>query len=64
MDVVKGLTGSVDGLEQLMTQSKELFPALLRLVAGENDTAEAALNSLINLSQVTLGVPQLPRVSP
>ena len=35
-----------------MTQSKELFPALLRLVAGENDTAEAALNSLINLSQV------------
>jgi hypothetical protein len=64
VDVVKGLTGSVDGLEQLMTQSKELFPALLRLVAGENDTAEAALNSLINLSQVRLGVPHLPRVSP
>ena len=57
VDVVKGLTGSVDGLEQLMTQSKELFPALLRLVAGENDTAEAALNSLINLSQVTFWGP-------
>jgi hypothetical protein len=64
VDVVKGLTGSVDGLEQLMNQSRELFPALLRLVAGENDTAEAALYSLINLSQVSLWCPQLLRASP
>ena len=52
VDLVEGLTGSVDGLEQLMTQSDSLFPALLRLIAGDRETSKAALNSLINLSQV------------
>ncbi len=53
MDLVEGLTGSVDGLEQLMTQSDELLPALLRLIAGDRDVSKAALNSLINLSQAS-----------
>ena len=50
--LVEGLTGSVDGLEQLMTQCDTLLPALLRLIAGDRDISKAALNSLINLSQV------------
>ena len=54
LDLVQGLTGSVDGLEQLMTQSGSLFPALLRLIAGDRDISKAALTSLINLSQVHL----------
>ena len=53
MDLVEGLTGSVDGLEQLMTQSDGLLPALLRLIAGDRDVSKAALNSLINLSQAS-----------
>ena len=53
VDLVEGLTGSVDGLEQLMTQSDELLPALLRLIAGDRDVSKAALNSLINLSQAS-----------
>lgn len=52
VDLVEGLTGSVDGLEQLMTQSGSLLPALLRLIAGDRDISRAALTSLINLSQV------------
>ena len=53
MDLVEGLTGSVDGLEQLMTQADVLLRALLRLIAGDAGTSKAALHSLINLSQVT-----------
>ena len=53
VDLVEGLTGSVDGLEQLMTQADVLLRALLRLIAGDAGTSKAALHSLINLSQVT-----------
>ena len=52
VDLVEGLTGSVDGLEQLMTQADVLLRALLRLIAGDAGTSKAALHSLINLSQV------------
>ena len=52
VDLVEGLTGSVDGLEQLMTQADVLLRALLRLIAGDAGTSKAALLSLINLSQV------------
>lgn len=59
VDLVEGLTGSVDGLEQLMNQSYELLPALLRLIASDAETSKAALNSLINLSQVWRAATQL-----
>ena len=59
VDLVEGLTGSVDGLEQLMTQADVLLPALLRLIAATEGTSKAALHSLINLSQVK-GVLQRP----
>ena len=52
VDLVEGLTGSVDGLEQLMSHSGSLLPALLRLIAGDRDISKTALNCLINLSQV------------
>ena len=57
---MEGLTGSVDGLEQLMTQADVLLLALLRLIAGDSATSKAALHSLINLSQVE-GSLQRPR---
>ena len=52
VDLVEGLTGSIDGLEQLMTQADVVLRALLRLIAGDAGTSKAALHSLINLSQV------------
>jgi hypothetical protein len=53
VDIVKGLTGSPGGIDQLKGQLSKLLLSLLRLVADKsNAVAAAALTSLVNLSQV------------
>ncbi len=54
MDIVKGLTGSPEGIDQLKGQLSKLLLSLLRLVADKSKAvAEAALTALVNLSQVS-----------
>lgn len=51
VSLVQGLTGSPDGLTQLISRADKLLPALLRLLGSSVSTARAALTSLVNLSQ-------------
>lgn len=51
VDIVRGLTGSDDGLQSLGNYSKILLPSLSRLVAGNKEVAEPAAEALVNLSQ-------------
>ncbi|XP_040383865.1 protein HGH1 homolog [Oryza brachyantha] len=53
VDIVRGLTGDADGLRALSARADRALPALLRLLAsaGGGGAAEAAADSLVNLSQ-------------
>ncbi|TQD78259.1 hypothetical protein C1H46_036204 [Malus baccata] len=51
VDIVRGLTGSDDGLQSLANYSKILLPSLSRLLAGNKEVAETAAEALVNLSQ-------------
>ncbi|KAF0926047.1 hypothetical protein E2562_020728 [Oryza meyeriana var. granulata] len=53
VDIVRGLTGDADGLRALTARADRALPALLRLLAsaGGGGAAEAAADSLVNLSQ-------------
>jgi gamma-glutamyl:cysteine ligase YbdK (ATP-grasp superfamily) len=53
IDIVKGLTGSPEGIDQLKGQLAKLLLSLLRLVTDRvTGVSGSALTSLVNLSQV------------
>ncbi|XP_004511210.1 uncharacterized protein [Cicer arietinum] len=51
VDIVRGLTGSDEGLHSLANQAKALIPALSRLLTAPKEVSEAAAEALVNLSQ-------------
>ncbi|CAJ1939851.1 unnamed protein product [Sphenostylis stenocarpa] len=51
VDIVRGLTGSVEGLQSLENYSNALLPALSRLLTLPKEVSEAAAEALVNLSQ-------------
>ena len=51
-ELVRGLTGSPEGVAQLAARSSQLLPLLLRLVPGPEPASRPALGALVNLSQV------------
>ncbi|KAL9325190.1 hypothetical protein ACSQ67_005835 [Phaseolus vulgaris] len=51
VDIVRGLTGSAEGLQSLANYSNALLPALSRLLALPKEVSEAAAEALVNLSQ-------------
>ncbi|XP_014510634.1 protein HGH1 homolog [Vigna radiata var. radiata] len=51
VDIVRGLTGSVEGLQSLANYSNSLLPALSRLITLPKEVSEAAAEALVNLSQ-------------
>ncbi|TKY58849.1 HGH1-like protein [Spatholobus suberectus] len=51
VDIVRGLTGSVEGLRSLANYSNTLLPALSRLLTLPKEVSEAAAEALVNLSQ-------------
>ncbi|WJX88064.1 hypothetical protein P8452_70186 [Trifolium repens] len=51
VDIVRGLTGSEEGLHSLANQAKALIPALSRLLTAPKEVSEAAAEALVNLSQ-------------
>ncbi|KAF5777064.1 putative protein HGH1, armadillo-like helical, protein Hgh1 [Helianthus annuus] len=51
VDIVRGLTGSEDGLQSLATYSKTVLPSLSRLLAENKEVSEPAAEALVNLSQ-------------
>ncbi|GMH15308.1 hypothetical protein Nepgr_017149 [Nepenthes gracilis] len=51
VDIVRGLTGSEEGLQSLTRYSDVLLPKLSRLLGETKDVSEPAAESLINLSQ-------------
>ncbi|KAF3431449.1 hypothetical protein FNV43_RR26180 [Rhamnella rubrinervis] len=51
VDIVRGLTGSDDGLQSLANYSKVLLPSLSRLLSGDKEVSEPAAEALVNLSQ-------------
>ncbi|RDY10338.1 Protein HGH1-like protein [Mucuna pruriens] len=51
VDIVRGLTGSVEGLQSLADYSNALLPALSRLLTFPKEVSEAASEALVNLSQ-------------
>ncbi|GJU75833.1 protein HGH1 [Tanacetum coccineum] len=50
IDIVRGLTGSDDGLQSLATYSKTALPALSRLLGEKKEVSEPAAETLVNLS--------------
>ena len=50
--LVEGLSGSLEGIENLLRESDKLLPALLKLIGADKDLSKGALTSLINISQV------------
>lgn len=52
-ELVQGLTGSPEGIAQLSSRADHLLPPLFRLV-GDGPFSQAALTSLVNLSQQPL----------
>ncbi|XP_068309657.1 uncharacterized protein [Pyrus communis] len=46
VDIVRGLTGSDDGLQSLGNYSKILLPSLSRLVAGNKETGDEKMQGL------------------
>ncbi|KAI8020659.1 hypothetical protein LOK49_LG03G00440 [Camellia lanceoleosa] len=50
-DIVRGLTGSEDGLQSLANYSDIVIPSLSRLLAEKKEVSEPAAEALINLSQ-------------
>ncbi|GLT27673.1 hypothetical protein SLA2020_026540 [Shorea laevis] len=51
VDIVRGLTGSEDGLQSLSSYAKILLPSLSRLLSEKKDISEPAAEALVNLSQ-------------
>ncbi|KAL2344567.1 hypothetical protein Fmac_005852 [Flemingia macrophylla] len=51
VDIVRGLTGSVAGLQSLANFSNTLLPSLSRLLTLPKEVSEAAAEALVNLSQ-------------
>ncbi|KAK7362282.1 hypothetical protein VNO77_04392 [Canavalia gladiata] len=51
VDIVRGLTGSVEGLQSLANYSNTLLPSLSRLLAAPKEVSEAVAEALVNLSQ-------------
>ncbi|PWA70067.1 ARM repeat superfamily protein [Artemisia annua] len=51
VDIVRGLTGSDDGLQSLASYSKTAVPALSRLLGEKKEVSEPATETLVNLSQ-------------
>lgn len=51
VDIVRGLTGSEEGIHSLANQSKNLISALSRLLTAPKEVSEAAAEALVNLSQ-------------
>ncbi|XP_059448445.1 uncharacterized protein LOC132179701 isoform X2 [Corylus avellana] len=51
VDIVRGLTGSEDGLQSLAKYSKIALPSLSRLLTGPKEVSEPAAEALVNLSQ-------------
>ncbi|KAL9424153.1 hypothetical protein AB3S75_036103 [Citrus x aurantiifolia] len=51
VDIVRGLTGSVDGLQSLSKYSKIALPSLARLLSENKEVSEPAAEALVNLSQ-------------
>ncbi|KAK9675875.1 hypothetical protein RND81_11G037700 [Saponaria officinalis] len=51
VDIVRGLTGSDDGMQSLAKYSKILLTKLSRLLGDPKEVSEPAAESLINLSQ-------------
>lgn len=64
VDIVKGLTGSPDGIDQLKGQLSKLLLSLLRLVADRSAAVSgSALAALVNLSQDPTAVNELLRLN-
>ncbi|KAJ8445461.1 hypothetical protein Cgig2_031274 [Carnegiea gigantea] len=53
VDIVRGLTGSEDGMQSLAKYSNVLLPKLSHLLDDPKEVAEPAAESLVNLSQNT-----------
>ncbi|XP_065632771.1 uncharacterized protein LOC112013075 isoform X2 [Quercus suber] len=53
VDIVRGLTGSEDGLKSLAHYANIVLPSLSRLLAGPKEVSEPAAEALVNLSQDT-----------
>ncbi|KAM3754494.1 hypothetical protein ACB098_03G169300 [Castanea mollissima] len=53
VDIVRGLTGSEDGLKSLAHHANIVLPSLSRLLAGPKEVSEPAAEALVNLSQDT-----------
>ncbi|KAI3779223.1 hypothetical protein L2E82_08837 [Cichorium intybus] len=51
VDIVRGLTGSEDGLQSLAIYSKTVLPSLSQLLGEKKEVSEAATEALVNLSQ-------------
>ncbi|PKI36834.1 protein HGH1 homolog [Punica granatum] len=51
VDIVRGLTGSEDGLQSLEAHSEILLPSLVRLLSENKEVSEPASEALVNLSQ-------------
>lgn len=51
VDIVRGLTGSEDGLQSLSKYSKIALPSLARLLSENKEVSEPAAEALVNLSQ-------------
>ncbi|GAV67477.1 DUF383 domain-containing protein/DUF384 domain-containing protein [Cephalotus follicularis] len=51
VDIVRGLTGSEDGLWSLSNYSKIVLPSLAHLLSEKKEVSEPAAEALINLSQ-------------
>ncbi|KAJ7943487.1 ARM repeat superfamily protein [Quillaja saponaria] len=51
VDIVRGLTGSPDGLQSLANYAKIVLPSLSRLLSGQKEVSEPAAEALVNLSQ-------------
>ncbi|XP_015895082.3 uncharacterized protein LOC107428987 [Ziziphus jujuba] len=51
VDIVRGLTGSDDGLQSLANYANILLPSLARLLSGNKEVSEPAAEALVNLSQ-------------
>ncbi|KAL5061590.1 hypothetical protein RYX36_023327 [Vicia faba] len=51
VDIVRGLTGSDEGIHSLSNQANTLIPSLSRLLTAPKEVSEAAAEALVNLSQ-------------
>ncbi|KAL5759538.1 hypothetical protein ACOSQ2_018376 [Xanthoceras sorbifolium] len=51
IDIVRGLTGSEDGLQSLFSYAKIALPSLSRLLSENKEVSEPAAEALVNLSQ-------------